>query len=164
VALNMMMRAAEVQAAGGGSGGGIMLVGLGAVAIQGTLSAVGGNGGTPGAGNTAAAACIGANTGGAAGGGGRIKIFTNPCVAGNVITPTTFGNSRNSRKWQRFGRCSRHLYNNSATAGLGYVVLTSGTVSGSQTICQNTDLTTFSSTAATGGIGTESYTWYATCN
>lgn len=151
---------------GGGSGGGILLDANGVANITGTFSVRGGNGGAGGIaingytmnqncllGNSSASAPAGgAGQQGGAGGGGRIKVFSNQCVAGNNISPITQLNGGNGN----LGPAASGVL---GTSNLNSALVPSAAVPASQSICFNGDPSVLTSLAATGGIGSYSYQW-----
>jgi hypothetical protein len=151
--------------AGGGSGGGVLLESAGTANISGTINANGGTGapgGNAGTGYNMNQNCIfgnsnanaGAGTAGGFGGGGsggRIKVFFNPCAAGNAVNPnmTVAGGAGNAGP---------------AQVGTTFAGSQNGLALGaasppSQTICFNGDPGNLNCLPATGGLGGYAYQW-----
>lgn len=147
--------------AGGGSGGGIRLQAFGNMSLTGTLSAEGGNGGAAGAPYDNNGSCnVDARSGGG-GGGGRIKVIINPCATNNV-SPTTdvsggAGGGGNGTAGANAGSGSYE----SAITHPSYSAPSAGSITSNQTLCSGGSPAAFTGTAASGGTGSYTYTWYS---
>jgi len=147
-------------AAGGGSGGGIYLESRGSATITGTLTALGGAGGTAGSPTSTLGTCYDNSRGGGGGSGGRVKILLNPCVT-NLVSPVanvsggTGGNGVVTGYVGGAGTLEDDLI------AQGYVALAGGTIAELDTaFCDFGDVPLISSVSpATGGMGTYNYQW-----
>ena len=153
--------------AGGGSGGGIKLEATGAMTVNGTLQANGGNGGAAGHGNTTDGTCNNYAAGGAAGGGGVIKYVYDPC-AGNIFNPTQIQAIAGTPGAGTDGNVSTNtggagvVFNETANIYVpGFTPFTALTAYPNQVLCglglTPNNINTY---AVTGGGGSYQYQWY----
>lgn len=147
-------------AAGGGSGGGIYLESNGTATITGTITAIGGAGGTAGIPSSSMGTCYDNARGGGGGSGGRVKILLNPCIT-NLISPVcnisggTGGNGVVTGYVGASGTFEDDLI------AQEYIALAGGSIADiDTTFCDFGDVPLISSVAAaSGGMGTYNYQW-----
>lgn len=147
--------------AGGGSGGGILLECSGTMTIMGSLSAVGGNGGTAGTPDTLDGICFDYARGGAGGGGGRIKILYNPCTTNLISTTQDISGGLGGSGILPGNNGNGGSYRADLIAE-SYVTLTGGMIAQVDTVfCDYGDVPLIESlTTPTGGIsGNYTYQW-----